>query len=630
VVVRSVAAIRHRGPDDEGYVWIDTVTGASRAFGGDDTPAVLRSKLAHVSGAHPDPDADLVLASRRLAIQDLSTAGHQPMTDGRRWLTYNGEIYNFGEVRRELEALGHRFRSNTDTEVLLHAYDEWGTGCLDRLNGMWAFALWDGRRRTLVLARDRFGVKPLFYSWDGDRIVFASEIKALLGVVRPETNRSVLDDYLAYGHVDESDETFFTGVSQLPPGHLIDLAPGDAGPRVRAWYRLPTSSRDPAGDRARCFRELLENAVHLRLISDVPVGTCLSGGLDSSAIACMVDRLLRSGDRAGVADRQLTFSARYDDQRHDEGRYIDAVRTATAIEPHFSRPTGSALLGDLDALVWHQEEPFGSTSIYAQWTVFKLAREHGVVVTLDGQGGDEVAGGYHHYFGPNLARLLRAGRLHDFAQEVAAVRQTHAASARWLATRTGAALLPWGVRRRLAARLRKPDWLLPTPGSAPSDVPLAGMPRDPLAAQIYRDVTVGLRQLLRVCDRNSMAHSVESRLPFLDFRLLEFGYTTPAEAKLSNGTTKVTMRQALDGLLPEAVRGRPGKVGFSTPEDSWFRGELRPFVEEIFGSESFRSRPQLDVSAVWRMYAEHLNGHDHSRAIWRLLNAELWQRRFVD
>lgn len=625
----ALRSIRHRGPDDEGYAYIDTGPAVIHSFGGDDTAHSV--DLPHIRGA--TTAGDLALANRRLAIQDRTAAGHLPMRrdDLGLCVAYNGEIYNFQALRTELEAEGRVFSTSGDTEVLLHAYDAWGLQCLERFNGMWAFALWDGRRRSLVIARDRYGVKPLYLRWDGLALSFASEIKALLALEsrRPRPNDAIVGDYLALGLVDHRPETFFEGIVPLEPGHVIDWSLEEAAPTAREWYHLPTAET-PLGDSASTFAQLFENAVSLRLIADVPVGTCLSGGLDSSSVVVEVDRLLERGSRrAGTSEQQLTFSARYDDPAHDEGRFIDAVVAATRVEAHSVYPSGTSLHEDLAALIASQGEPFGSTSIYAQYCVFRLARGAGCVVTLDGQGGDETAGGYLHYFGPMIARLVRAGRLGRAIREAKAIGRLHPELRRSLPLRTGAALLPWRARQRLAERARTPAWS--TNGEmSPSGLRRA-MPRDPLRAQIYRDVTIGLRHLLRVADHNSMAHSVESRLPFLDVGLLETFYAAPADAKLRDGVTKVSMRRGLADLLPQAVLDRHDKVGFSTPEETWFRTSLRGVIEDTLGSQSFRSRAwKRDdaVEATWRRFLAGDN--EPTREVWRWLNLELWYRAYVD
>ena len=626
----ALRTLRHRGPDDEGYVFLDSQTGHAEARGGVDTPAALA--LPELSKAGVPRGADMFLASRRLAIQDLSPAGHQPMrsADGRLWLAFNGEIYNFRELRHELEDQGLTFSTGSDTEVLLAAFATWGDETLDRCNGMWGLALWDAAERRLLLARDRFGVKPLYYTWSAGQLLFASEIKALLAWpgIRAEPNERVLDDYLAFGLVDQTNETFFAGVQQLAPGHTLELRLPDGIPTVRRWYELRLTAPAPIDETAERFAALFEDACDHRLISDVPVGTCLSGGLDSSAIVCVVDRLLGEGHRAGSADRQLTFSARYDDRRHDEGTFIDAVVAATAVEPHEARPTAEGLALEIDQLVRQQDEPFWSTSIYAQWLVFRSARENGVVVTLDGQGGDEVAGGYTHYFGPRLASLLRAARPIAFVQEAAALARRHPSQRAQLPIRIAAGLAPWRLREQLARRTRRPTWVRGTGEAEPRDV--YGVPNDPLSAQIHRDLTLGLRPLLRVADRNSMAHSVESRLPFLDYRLVEFGYSARPETKIRDGVTKTMLREGLRDVLPREGRDRHDKIGFSTPEDTWFRGALLLLARDVLSSPSFQDRPWFDAARVRETLEAHVGGANRALELWRALNTELWARQHLD
>jgi asparagine synthase (glutamine-hydrolysing) len=400
-------AVRHRGPDGEGFA----------SFGADATatPWLSDETPPGVAGAREAPSgAVLGFGHRRLSILDLSIAGHQPMPDARDecWLIFNGEIYNYVELRAELAGRGHAFASGTDTEVILAAWREWGAACLDRFNGMFAFVLFDRRTRRLFAARDRFGVKPL-YLWrtPSGGLALASEIKQF--TAHPQW-RARLDgqrayDFLNWGICDHTRHTLFAGVQQVRGGEYL-LAPLDDVPRVepQRWYEL--KSAPFAGDFAAAgarFRELLDDSIRLRLRADVPVGSCLSGGLDSSSIVCTMRAQL--GERAPAL--QNTFSAYSDVARFDERTYIEEVAAATGAERHAIVPSPDTLLTELDALTWHQDEPFGSTSIFAQWCVFRLARQNGVVVMLDGQGADEALGGYHGYFGPRLAGLLRQGRL---------------------------------------------------------------------------------------------------------------------------------------------------------------------------------------------------------------------------
>ena len=399
----------HRGPDDHGVVLIDTRTGA--AWAEDGAPGT-----AGAAGA----SYDLALAHRRLAVLDPSAAGHQPMAspDGRRWVVYNGEIYNYVELRDELARRGHAFRTGTDTEVLLAAYAEWGAGCLARFNGMWAFALWDADARQLFCARDRFGVKPLYYATGPGWFAFGSEIKALLAhpAVPRRPNAAAVYDFLALRLADHTDETFFDGIHRVPAAHALVYRPG-AAPALRRYWDCRPAPRDPLGAAGEAhaiarFRELFDDAVRIRLRADVPVGTCLSGGVDSSSIVVTANPLLGA--------RQRTFSACSEDPRFDERRFIDEVIAATGAASHRVFPSGARLWDELGALVDQMDEPFHSTSQYAQYAVMRLVREAGVTVTLDGQGADELMAGYPAYHGVYLATLLRAGRVGAAAREAAA------------------------------------------------------------------------------------------------------------------------------------------------------------------------------------------------------------------
>jgi asparagine synthase (glutamine-hydrolysing) len=640
---RALATLRHRGPDDEGLVLLTMADGAFRALGGEDTPeAAYALPAPYAPKRGPGPvHADLVLGSRRLAILDLSAAGHQPMCneDATVWVTHNGEIYNFPELRGELERLGHVFHSHTDTEVILHAYEEWGEDALHRFNGMWAFLLWDGRRRRLVCARDRFGVKPLYYAQAGGTVVLASEPKAILatGLVGPEPNDRLVVHYLAHGLVDHTDETLFAEIRAVPPGHVLVVE--DAALHLRRWYELPLDEPLLGLTEARYaerFREALEDAVRIRLISDVPVGTCLSGGLDSSSIACLVDELMRDqGLKLGGLDVQKTFSARYPGAPDDEGHYIDAVAAVTGVERHEVVPSAAELLSALQSLVRHQDEPFTTTSIYAQWDVYRLARSAGVAVTLDGQGGDETVGGYPHQRPSLLVHLLRTGRLLRWTREA---RLSEGRLGRLLAQTVLSsvrATLPTSVRAPLLARRaarKAPPWLRADRVPHPAEILRHDRPiRDTFRSQLYLDLVAGLPSLLRYADRNSMAHSVEARLPFLDYHVVELAFALPHELRLGRGETKVVLRRAMAGRVPEAVLRRRDKIAFSTPQDSWFRGPLRPFVAEVLRSPSFRARPWLAAAEVDLALDRYLGGtEDRSAEIWRWLNLELWLREFVD
>jgi asparagine synthase (glutamine-hydrolysing) len=605
----------HRGPDDQG-MWIKDNVG---------------------------------LVFRRLAIIDLSAAGHQPMCNetGDVWIVYNGEIYNYVELRQELQARGHCFRSHADTEVIVHGYEEYGDDCVTRLNGMFAFAIWDERRRRLFLARDRVGVKPLHYHYEAGKLVFASEIKAVLAGANlvPRPNAGPIFDYLTSPRINHTDETFFAGVRQLAPAHVAVYEQGRL--RLRRYWDVQCAAEDRAplstqtlDAYAERFAALLTDSIRLRLRSDVPVGTCLSGGLDSSAIVCIANQLLREGATGSSgtwdATRQKTFSARYRDFVSDEGPFIAAVMEATGVDAHEVYPDGARLAEELQPLLWFQEEPFGSTSIYAQWNVMRLARSCGVTVLLDGQGSDEQLAGYYRYFGPAFADLLHQRALRALVHEVA-VYSRKGYPLKPLMLGLAVALLTdrWTVRaawNRIGSRFA-PAWLNPAFRNAHDFYPLP-RPRFPatLNETLYRAVTSeSLPGLLRYEDRNSMAFSIEARVPFLDYRLIEFVFGLPPSARIHDGTTKVVLRRALSGIIPEAIRVRQDKIGFATPQEQWLRGPLRPVAEEVFASSSFAQRGYVQAECVRRMWRRLLAGEQrYSRAVWRCLNLELWLRYTID
>ena len=652
-------SIAHRGPDDEGYLFADPARGTVEIFGGRDTPdAVYENPIEYcpsrpLDGARVSEQPNVALAHRRLSIIDISAAGHQPIcnADQSLWMVYNGEVYNYASIRKDLEALGHSFSSDSDSEVVLHAYQEWGAGCLSRFNGMFAIAIVDRAKNQLFCARDRFGIKPFYYSMSNKGFVFASEIKALFesGLVEAKPNYPILYSYLCSG-TDDIRETCYEGIVPLAPGHHLTVDLGANNLSIERFYELPYGKdklKLSSDDYAEGFREQFTQAIRYRLIADVPVGTCLSGGLDSSAIACVVDKLMRDdGLKIAQSDLQSTFSARYQDPRHDEGKWIDEIVRATGCKPHTTFPTGAELLDELDSFIWHHEEPFGSTSIYAQWRVFKLVKDStdvGVKVTLDGQGGDELLGGYHRYFASHLTNLFLSGKLGRLSNEASGIQALHGYSMRALAGQVASIALPVSVKtalRTLSGNPEFPDWMSREYGAKYSNHPDTSRRRDQyynwssgnvFEGDLQSSICYGIPRLLRHGDRNSMAHSIESRVPFLDHNLVEYCFGMPDDQKIHEGTTKRVLRDSMAGLMPDAVRLRHSKLGFSTPQDSWFREDLAPLVENIVTSESFAERGFVDVDRVKNLFSEHQAGKiDINADIWKWTNVEIWMRRFID
>jgi asparagine synthase (glutamine-hydrolysing) len=613
---RALRTLAHRGPDDHG------------ALGWDGTAPVRLTRDAGELGG-----SRVVLAHRRLSILDLSEAGWQPMVsaDGRHALVFNGEIYNFVELRRELQAAGHAFHSHSDTEVLLRAWEQWGPECLPRLVGMYAFAVLDTRADRVYLARDPFGIKPLYYARWADGWAFASEIKALLelpGVSRA-ANAARVAEYLGAGGTDFGGETMFAGVHQLPAAHWLALsARSGEGAEPRAYWRLeprPRTDLSPA-DAAEQLRALFLDSVRLHLRSDVPVGAALSGGIDSSAIVGAMRHL-----EPGL--ELHTFSFIPDDEAVSEERWVDMVHRSAGTVLHKVRPEPGELSAELDELIRMQDEPFASTSIYAQQRVFRLAREAGIKVMLDGQGADELLGGYWPFLLARIGSLVSGGRLVAAASLARHSARLAHVPTRALAASAAGMLLPGGLRplARRATRGRAQArasgvnhaWVGErVSGSLVGEVPRG---REMLRAGLLHSVRFGLPALLRYEDRNSMANSIESRVPFLTPRLAEFILSLPEEHLVDGrGVTKAVFRRAMRGIVPDAVLDRRDKIGFATPEARWLRS-LRPYVDGVLEPDALAAVPVLDgdvVRAEWRAAAEGQGSLD--TRVWRWINLVRW------
>jgi asparagine synthase (glutamine-hydrolysing) len=641
---RMTDLVRHRGPDGEGFmVWDES--GRPYPFGGPDTPSdTYDAPLAARPSRTPPADrlpAVAALGHRRLSIVDLSSAGHQPMAtpDGELVIVFNGEVYNHGEIRRELEALGTRFTSRTDTEVILHAYRQWGAACLQRFNGMFTIVIYAPATRRVFIARDRFGVKPcyLWVSPEGFTAI-ASEIKQFTGLpgweARLDPQRAF--DYLNYSLTDHSRHTMFAGVGQLRGGEFfegtIQELP-DHERRRRRWYDLtPGPAPRSAADAAEEFRYLFTDSVKLRLEADVPVGTALSGGLDSSSIVCVASQIRReSGTKAG----QSTFSACAEDPRYDERQHIARVIAHTGVEPHYTFPQVHAFLDILPDVIWHQDEPFGGASIFAEWEVFRLVSQTPVRVTLDGHGADELLAGYHTFFGPMLAGLARRGRFGALRREAAALRSSHGYGWGYAATRLADAFLPpWmnGVARRLSGKVAPTaDWMeTGALGVVQEDLPArlgarAHSARDYSISQL---LATSLPVQLHWCDRDSMAHSIESRTPFLDYRLVEFVLGCPDEMRIGGGTTKRLQREGMAGILPEEIRQRRDKMGFVTPEEQWVRVEERERFLGLTNQAVRRAEGILNDRARDRAH-RIINGEGpFDWFVWRIILLSAWLDRF--
>lgn len=636
-LIKSMAdALQHRGPDDEGFLAVNSVENQVYPLVG--SVSKVEGKLV---GSFDKP-SNLLLAHRRLSIIDPSPAGHQPMSNssGLVWIIYNGEIYNYIELREQLKTLGCSFKTNTDTEVILAAYEVWDKDCVEKLNGMWAFVIYDRRRNILFASRDRFGVKPLYYCRDENYFAFASEIKALLKLpfLKKGINPSAVFDYLVFSSVENEEEGFFEGICELLPSHNFELNLGTAGFKKWKYYSLSCVDSwekfdgKKVEEYSNIIRELIFNAIELRLRSDVPIGSCLSGGLDSSTVVCVVNELLKRESIAQIGERQKVFTASYGNEGVDESKWAQCVVDATKTSWYQTFPGAEELFEDLENLVYVQEMPFNSTSIYAQYRVMKLARENGVRVLLDGQGGDELFAGYASYY-----RLLFVEMLKNFALWPSMREFNHMGNA------------PINARTLLISLIYLLAMLWIPRAIKTKAVKIGAMGNNYLnpdfwndykwRLELFRDNNFSslnrtlhghmggpnLKTLLRYEDRNSMAFSVEARTPFADdVHLIEYVFQIPSVYKIYNGWSKYLLRKSIRGLIPEEIRQRKDKIGFATPEARWLTekaNELKAYLGRDL-SDFF------DVEKVKTDWDRFLKGGARSGIIWRFINLAVWRQVF--
>jgi len=628
---RATTSLRHRGPDDEGYLLVDTRSGRTVLCSGEETTKALALPNLH---SFQGQTFDLGFGFRRLAILDLSPAGHQPMrgpTD-KTWIVFNGEIYNHVELRQQLQGLGYSFRSGSDTEVILAAYERWGEAAVEKLRGMWAFALWDQRRQSLLVSRDRFGIKPLHLTTTGATLAFSSEIKAIGagGVLALEADAAVVSQFIATGQmpVGSSGETFFRGVHSHLPAHTT-IHSREAAAMFRYWeIPAPATSIGRSQEVIERYQALFQDSIRKHLRADVPIGTCLSGGLDSSSIVSSVAAAKRE-----MGGPQLqSFSAVYPGEGPwNERPFIERVVAHTGVTPHYVEPSSADLVKNLAALMRHQEEPVPTTSIFAQWCVMRLARQNGLTVMLDGQGADELLAGYHTYYADHLRDVLRkrgvvaAARA---AREMADVVEGTAAST-WF--KESARVLLGPVSRPLAAR-RQERFLRQSAAAAAlrDDIGIDAV-REWMGDASERGLAEALRystrersmpDLLRFEDRNSMAFSIEARVPFLDHPLVEYVWSNAHDYRIHNGWTKWLHREAAKNELPAEVVWRRDKVGFATPQHEWIpdiADQVIPLFEDGSPVEVF-----LDVNKVRAKLIDRTYVRKSGELVWRWISLASW------
>lgn len=627
VAVEMNNALRHRGPDGEGFICVNENGKIEKCSGAETPQEIISSSYPHapVNSISDQQDPVLVFGHRRLSIIDLSPGGHQPLcfANEELWITFNGEIYNFPELREELLALGYFFRTQTDTEVVLAAYHQWGENCTTHFNGMWAFVLFDKKKNILFGSRDRFGVKPFYYYSDKNIFTFASEQKAFLKnkYVSTSLNPLAAADYFVAGEIEYREESFFKNIIELFPGHAFVLGLDGKNFRKWQWYALPEKEDQPDLSEERFQHYIAEtknnfiNAVKLRLRSDVPVGSCLSGGIDSSSIVGVIAHFIAEKEKINIGDQLKVFTAAFDEPEIDESNFAAEVVARTKAEWHKVTPAPQELITDLEKLVFCQDVPIWSTSTYAQYRTMKLAHDCGIKVVLDGQGGDELFAGYFPYYIPfwnelreKNQRMRARDEMRAFGPDVRAYRKREFLKQRFVPS------LPVG-QQLLIQKQYFPD--------------LAYV--DPELLSLYRKnfvkkelpsslnetlrgefINTRLKGYLKCEDRCSMWHSVESRTPFSDDHLLiESAFRIPGMMKIRNGFTKYILREAVHQFVPEKILARKDKMGYNTPNNKWItklKDEFRPYFET--GMEGYVRKEKLlrDYDSFFSVEGKPENG----------------------
>lgn len=601
---KMVDIISHRGPDDRGTFFDDKIA----------------------------------LGHRRLSIIDLSKDGHQPYIYQNRYVAvYNGEIYNYEELRSELETRGYNFISKTDTEVLVAMYDYYGEKCVDKLNGMWAFAIYDKDEQAIFCSRDRFGIKPFYYYWDNGTLMFASEIKQILLMLENEiyANKQRLLEFLILGDLDYTDETMFKDIKQLKGGYNLSYKIKTSEIFVSEYYKLPTevNRRSSYQEQCKIFKEKFTNSIERHLRADVPIGYCLSGGLDSSAIVCMADTILKKTKKHS---KQYAVSSCFEDKRYDERVYIDEVISETDVTSIKVFPEEENLFAKLDKIIWHMDEPFDSTSVYAQWNIFAAASENGLTVMLDGQGADEQLAGYTGFYTVLFAYYLRRFSFFKLARELYSYRRLRSVTEKHISMNSIilnavlSAYIPERIKLDIKRKLSYRNVDLPFDNELIDKV-LENRYIYPVHSpqQYIRDsIRFGMSTLLHYEDRNSMAHSIESRVPFLDYELVESIYRMPFEYKIRKGITKAVMRDGLEGVLPEKIRKRYNKLGFVTPEDQWINHNVEFFEAELEKTcDSLANLISKEKVMEW-YHAKAGNIPRGNSLVWRIICAGHWMKVF--
>ena len=646
VLRRMSQRLKHRGPDDEGFVLFSKNELA--VCGSNDTQKSAWKKDFPYSPHHhieeSGQDAFLAMAHRRLSVIDLSEAGHQPMCNeqGDLWIVCNGEIYNYIELRSELEEQGYTFRTRTDIEVLLKAYEHWGFRCLDRLNGMWAFVIYDRKKNVLFGARDRFGVKPLYY-YHRDVFAFASEQKSLMALPQIDTEvvPEAVYEHLLLGRVEMREEGFYKNILELMPSHTFELDLETGTLNVRRYYQL-SFFRDTVPfdqDRFDAFipeiKGKIQRAVELRLRSDVPVGFCLSGGLDSSSIVCTSRQLV-----SNHTETLKTFTATNGYEATDESRWAELVSVFAKTQSFKAACRAEDLLPSLDEMVWHQDVPLYSTSTFAQNRVMKSARENGIVILLDGQGGDELFAGYQTFFTSNLLEHFRKSPFKGFPKEFSNLANSPSSKGIflrsvmkiWMDEHCSPSQKDfWASRYRPELKYVQANARREHSGKLSLAGEFSSMSVNELLHHYF--TSYYLKNLLRWEDRCSMQYSIESRTPFADdVELIEAVFSAPSSFKIHQGFSKVLLREAMKGIIPEEVRLRKDKLGFATPQSEWLQkiqATMKDRILELMPLDTLSMVDYPRLMKEWDIIFTKPQLWKVRDFVWRVLNYLVWRKQLL-
>ena len=629
-LIEMTSLIKHRGPDDEGYVKFNTQTNFLQKCYGIDT--IESAKKKYVSVSEPC-NANLAFGFRRLSIIDLTECGHQPMCndDESIWIVFNGEIYNYIELRNELLKDGYNFKSNSDTEVIIKSYEKWGTHCLNKFNGMWSFAIWDNRKKILFCARDRFGVKPFYYYFDSDRFIFGSEVKQiLLHNINKSLDFDIIYKSLAFGsYLINSNSSYFKNIKILPHSHFLIIENNKLS--INRYYNLPVNKFETFNgsfsDACYEYKDLFIDSVKLRMRSDVEVGSTLSGGLDSSAIVITA---------AKISPYQFkTFSSFYDlGPKYDERQWIEIIVKKTNSKSHLISASPEMFLSNIEKITWYHDFPLIGSSPVAQFFVMKLANENNIKVLLDGQGSDELTGGYNHTFYRYYADLIKNFKILKFFNEYSNYLKHHPKGTfSDKIIKTIIALL-FNEQTLYEFELRKAKVHLTfKPHSFKLNNEIFDFKTSKTSNFLYNlMMSTSIQTLLHFEDRNSMAFSIESRVPFLDFRLVEFVFSLPSHFKIHNHYGKYIHRESLKGLVPDEIINRKDKVAFASPgEQFWLKNELKQLYDDMLDSSDFKNRGIYNIKEIKSLFNDYCNGNNSNAVfLWKIMALEMWFRFVYD